>query len=46
MEEREMALNNLILKIRAGSHLYGTNTIDSDEDYIGIFLPEPEPIAT
>jgi len=29
---------NKILKIRAGSHLYGTNTPESDEDYSGIFI--------
>lgn len=28
-----------ILKIRIGSHLYGTNTETSDEDFSGIFLP-------
>lgn len=30
-----------ILKIRTGSHLYGTNTETSDEDFSGIFLPSP-----
>jgi len=33
---------NLILKIRTGSHLYGTNTKDSDEDFVGIFMPTEE----
>lgn len=42
MYEREMALNNLILKVRVGSHLYGTNTSESDEDLIGICIPEPK----
>jgi len=39
-----MKLENIrtILKIRTGSHLYGTNTENSDEDYAGIFLPPPE----
>jgi len=39
-----MELENIkiILKIRTGSHLYGTNTEDSDEDYAGIFLPPPD----
>jgi len=32
---------NIIAKFRVGSHLYGTNNINSDEDYAGIFL---EPI--
>jgi len=38
-----MELENIkvILKIRTGSHLYGTNTEDSDKDYVGIFLPPP-----
>lgn len=31
-------MNKKILKIRSGSHLYGTNTPDSDQDYLGIFL--------
>lgn len=29
-----------ILRIRFGSHLYGTNTPSSDEDWKGIFVPE------
>jgi hypothetical protein len=29
---------NIILKARVGSHLYGLNTEDSDEDYCGIFV--------
>jgi len=33
-------IDNLILKIRSGSHLYGTNTETSDEDYVGVFIPE------
>jgi len=35
-------INNIILKIRSGSHLYGTNTETSDEDYVGVFIPEPK----
>ncbi len=34
--------NRTILKIRAGSHLYGLNTANSDKDYIGIYLNSPE----
>lgn len=34
--------NKVILKIRAGSHLYGLNTPTSDEDYIGVYLNTPE----
>ena len=30
---------NIIVKMRFGSHLYGTSTPDSDEDYKGVFLP-------
>ena len=36
--DREIAENNKILKITAGSQLYGTNTPDSDEDYSGVFI--------
>lgn len=36
------AENNKILEIRSGSHLYGTNTPESDEDYLGIFMPPKE----
>jgi hypothetical protein len=35
-------LDNLILKVRVGSHLYGTNTPESDEDFVGIFVPPAE----
>lgn len=31
-----------ILEIRVGSHLYGTNTATSDEDYSGVFIPEED----
>lgn len=31
-------MNKKILKIRSGSFLYGTNTKDSDTDYLGIYL--------
>lgn len=41
MKEQEMALRNIILKIRIGSHLYGTTTENSDEDFSGIFVPDP-----
>ena len=30
---------NLIVKSIFGSHLYGTNTENSDTDYKGIYLP-------
>jgi hypothetical protein len=38
-ELRKLAEENCILKMRSGSHLYGTNTPQSDEDFVGIFLP-------
>lgn len=31
-------INKKILKIKSGSHLYGTNTPNSDQDCLGIFL--------
>lgn len=34
----------VILKVLAGSHAYGMNTPESDEDIRGTFLPEPEHI--
>jgi len=30
---------NTIVKLKFGSHLYGTNTPESDIDYKGVFLP-------
>jgi len=42
MKEQEMAERNLILKAMVGSHLYGTETKDSDKDYVGIFIPNKE----
>jgi len=33
---------NKILKIRTGSHLYGTNTPESDEDFSGIFIADED----
>lgn len=35
-------VDNVILKVKAGSHLYGLNTASSDEDFIGIYLNTPE----
>lgn len=37
-------MNKKILKIRSGSHLYGTNTENSDQDYLGIYLNTKEEI--
>ena len=39
--EQNMALNNCILFFRTGSHLYGTATPESDDDYTGVFVPDP-----
>jgi len=35
---------NLIVKMKFGSHLYGTVTEDSDQDYKGVFLPTKEQV--
>lgn len=35
-------MNKKILKIKSGSHLYGTNTENSDRDYLGIILNSKE----
>jgi hypothetical protein len=37
-----MADRNKIFEIRVGSHLFGTSTPESDEDYFGVFMPGPE----
>jgi predicted nucleotidyltransferase len=42
MQERDMAINNLIYKAQIGSNLYGTVTKDSDKDYMGIFIPNKD----
>jgi predicted nucleotidyltransferase len=39
---REHAEKNCILELVTGSHLYGTNTPESDEDFVGIFMPPEE----
>lgn len=42
MDLKKTAEDNLILKVRVGSHLFGTNTPDSDLDYEGIFMPSKQ----
>ena len=42
MQEQIMAEKNLILKVLVGSYLYGTNTENSDKDYLGIFIPDED----
>ena len=39
MNLNQIAHDNKILEIRVGSHLYGTHTPTSDNDFSGIFLP-------
>lgn len=34
-----------ILRLRRGSHTYGTATPDSDEDYLEIVIPHGESIS-
>lgn len=34
----------VIVKIKFGSHLYGTNRPESDEDYLGVFIPSTEDV--
>jgi predicted nucleotidyltransferase len=42
MIEKQMALDNLIYKIRIGSTMYGTTIGISDEDLGGIFIPNKD----
>ena len=35
-------IKKVILKVRSGSNLYGTNTPKSDTDYIGVFIPQDD----
>jgi len=42
MQEQEMAKKNLIFKAITGSKLYGTDTPQSDADYVGVFIPSKE----
>ena len=37
--KKEIVEHNKILEIRVGSHLYGTSTPTSDEDFSGVFIP-------
>lgn len=36
--------NKLIVNMLFGSHLYGTNTLNSDKDYKGVFFPTKDQI--
>lgn len=42
MNERKFAETGKILEYRVGSHLYGTNTPTSDEDFSGVFVAPEE----
>lgn len=44
MNAKEVAERNKILEFRIGSHLYGTATPSSDEDFAGVFMPEIEQV--
>lgn len=41
-KEQEMAERNRVLMVRTGSKLYGTDTPESDEDRVAIFMPNEE----
>lgn len=40
--EKRLAVENCIAFLRVGSHLYGTNTTNSDEDFLGVFIEPKE----
>lgn len=40
--ERLKQYGRPLLEYRVGSHLYGTNTADSDEDFCGVFVAHPQ----
>ena len=40
--EQKMAQRNVILRFLTGSHAYGTETPNSDKDYMGVFIPNEE----
>ena len=40
--QQKMACDNKIIWITVGSNLYGTATPESDEDFMGIFMPNEE----
>lgn len=41
-ESPPFEFGKVILKTRVGSHLYGLNRPDSDEDFVSVFIPHPE----
>ena len=44
MDFKREAIDNLVLEVRVGSHLFGTNDEDSDLDLFGIFMPFKETV--
>jgi predicted nucleotidyltransferase len=40
--EQQIAMDGCVYLTKAGSHLYGTNTPESDTDYVGVFVPPQE----
>ena len=40
--KRISEFGDLLFLARTGSHLYGTNTENSDEDFVGVFIAKPE----
>jgi uncharacterized protein len=42
MNEKLFAEQGKVLEYRVGSHLYGTNTLTSDEDFSGVFVAPEE----
>lgn len=44
-EEQRMSQDNCIFLCRTGSQMYGTNTINSDSDFTGIYIPNREYIC-
>ena len=44
VKENKEEIMNLIVKMVFGSHLYGTNTPESDKDFKGVFMPTKEQI--
>ena len=41
-EQQQMAVDNCIFFCRTGSHLYGTTTPESDDDFTGVFIPNKD----
>ena len=41
-QEHQVKIHKHIFRSRVGSHLYGLSTPESDEDYIGVFIPDEE----